>query len=453
MANSEYKAGELFVDFKGRGLQTMVHGLQLAKTSFNAVKGAANSAMREVVGFLDENNRTTLKLQKTASLTGLPFGDLKKLDAWSRRIGVDMSMVSSSIIKTQQDLFSFARGEGGNADVWNQLGINPKEFNVNDPLEVFERLAEGFNRQNAASKTWIATQLGFSGEMVYALEHYDTLVNKNLLLTQDEIRKQEELNDKWLETKFTVDQATEKVKTGILYNVIPLLEKFNGWLTNIVTNLKNVGKVGEEIGNKIGLALRKGAIEGSKWLWNSLTWGDVYSDERVIAARMETARHLPFTKGRKKAKEKEKEIIDKVAKEKHAVMFGVMEGLRGEETQTTQKSVYVSPTEQVRATGQSMRPQNFESMRGGYKRDETGRIIQGIPDALPTNPNNGGFPPVNAPSVTPTVGNGGIMEVNINLSQNVGSGDPMAIKDATLMALSTARDEINNYYERSISIV
>lgn len=258
---AQNKLGELFVDFGSSGLGGLIKGLRTISADFLLTKTAAQQAIKPIISMSKNAAGTVTNLAKFNAVTGMSIGQLQELKVWSDLNSVSFGEMMGQIQNIQQQLISGQMGEGFKKGFFT-LGIDPRELDRNNPLQILAKIRERVLQLDEATGTYALNQLGLSADLQFAFRQNNEQFDRRLFLNQKEIENLKEQQKGWNsltatweagQQKFIANQTWINTLLGntqtFLENSAPIVKNINdsmNWLYN-----KALPKLGEFLGGSL----------------------------------------------------------------------------------------------------------------------------------------------------------------------------------------------------------
>jgi hypothetical protein len=277
----------------------------VADVVFNADQKKLSSFVKEVgdlnmksilsaasLGSVYEVARKSLEMFDSVALGVNKFGwetgqSTEKVQKWSKfaeQMGVSAGVVQQSI-STLEDQISQMNISGA-SPVWGYLGIDPR--GKKDYFEVLSMIRERFKGMSDESQRYFLHQLGLSVELKDLFRATDAEwvnINNQLALSQEQLKRGDELHRNWVRAAQELGQAWQEVGAEIApiaimiaKSITTIVEASKGLFAGIgaisgIVNPKNWGgqtswvPEGVHMGLPPGVAM-SGAPVNNNWTFN-----------------------------------------------------------------------------------------------------------------------------------------------------------------------------------------
>lgn len=235
---AQNKLGELFVDFGSSGLGGLIKGLRTISADFLLTKTAAQQAIKPIISMSKNASGTVTNLAKFNAVTGMSIGQLQELKVWSELNSVSFGEMMGQIQNIQQQLISGQMGEGFKKGFFT-LGIDPRELDRNNPLQILAKIRERVLQLDEATGTYALNQLGLSADLQFAFRQNNEQFDRRLFLNQKEIENLKEQQKGWNSLTATWEAGQQKFIANQTW-INTLLGNTQTFLENSAPIVKNI---------------------------------------------------------------------------------------------------------------------------------------------------------------------------------------------------------------------
>lgn len=178
-------------------------------------------------------------LQRFALTTGLSAQELQKWQLTAVRGNIAAESMATAIGAIQKARASIAFGDSAAAAPWMLLGIDPRQ----DPFKVLQQLQAQIMKLDPAIARQKLSEMGFGDDIFYLMRQNrfgPGNLNKNLIVSPEEVNNLAHLGGAWKEFLFTLGQVSTRFFStfaeplaAVLENLTKILAaggKFVNWL-------------------------------------------------------------------------------------------------------------------------------------------------------------------------------------------------------------------------------
>lgn len=238
---AQHEAGQLYIDLGVKGLGSMLKGFNRLSAQFLLTKNAAQQFIKPIADVTKKSLATVTGWDKLNATMGLSLKQLQDINIFSKLNNVDFNQYIGQIKSAQQRLLDIQTGMSNDVQGFALLGLNPREFDANNPLELLDAIKNKVQQVDEVTASAALRWFGFSDDLLYVWKQQNTTFNERLKLNDREMENLKETQEYWNSLSATWDAAQSKFISNQTW-INDLLKKTTNWLAGMHPHLENIGK-------------------------------------------------------------------------------------------------------------------------------------------------------------------------------------------------------------------
>lgn len=238
---AQHEAGQLYIDLGVKGLGSMLKGFNRLSAQFLLTKNAAQQFIKPIADVTKKSLATVTGWDKLNATMGLSLKQLQDINIFSKLNNVDFNQYIGQIKSAQQRLLDIQTGMSNDVQGFALLGLNPREFDANNPLELLDAIKNKVQQVDEVTASAALRWFGFSDDLLYVWKQQNTTFNERLKLSDREMENLKETQGYWNSLSATWDAAQSKFISNQTW-INDLLKKTTNWLAGMHPHLENIGK-------------------------------------------------------------------------------------------------------------------------------------------------------------------------------------------------------------------
>lgn len=236
---AQNSAGQLYVDLGLKGLGGMLKGLNQVSAQFLLTKNAAVQFIKPLADVTKKSLSTVTGWDKLNATMGLSLKQLQDINIFSKLNNIDFNQYIGQIKSAQQRLLDIKTGMSNDVQGFALLGLNPREFDANNPLELLNAIKNKVQQVDEVTGSAALRWFGFSDDLLYVWKQQNNVFNERLKLNDREMQNLKETQSYWNSLSATWDASQSKFIANQTW-INELLKKTTQWLAGMHPHLDKI---------------------------------------------------------------------------------------------------------------------------------------------------------------------------------------------------------------------